>query len=98
MLSVGLYVFVNRRRDRLKLLYWDNDGLAIWYKRLEIARFQLTPVDAVSSCVTLTGTQLALILGCIDLASVRQRKRYRRPACVIGGSQTPNRRSCGTRI
>ena len=35
VLSGGLYVFVNRRRDRLKLLYWDNDGLAIWHKKLE---------------------------------------------------------------
>jgi transposase len=76
----GLYMFVNRRRDRLKLLYWDNDGLAIWHKRLEAGRFQLPAVEAKSSCVTLTGTQLALILGGIDLASARQRKRYRRPA------------------
>lgn len=80
VLSGGLYVFVNRRRDRLKLLYWDNDGLAIWHKRLESGRFQIPPVDAESSCVTLTAMQLALILGGIDLASVRQRKRYRRPA------------------
>lgn len=76
----GLYVFVNRRRDRLKLLYWDNDGLAIWHKRLESGRFQMPTVDAEGSCVRLTAMQLSLILGGIDLASVRQRKRYRRPA------------------
>lgn len=80
VLAGGLFVFVNRRRDRLKLLYWDNDGLAIWHKRLEAGRFQLPQIDAESTCVTLTGMQLALILGGIDLASVRQRKRYRRPA------------------
>ncbi len=80
VLAGGLYVFVNRRRDRVKLLYWDNDGLAIWHKRLEAGRFQLPVVEAESSCVTLTGMQLALILGGIDLASARQRKRYRRPA------------------
>jgi transposase len=83
VLSGGLFVFVNRRRDRLKLLYWDNDGLAIWHKRLEAGRFQLPAVEAGSpraNSVTLTGTQLALILGGIDLASARQRKRYRRPA------------------
>lgn len=80
VLSGGLYVFVNRRRDRLKLLYWDNDGLAIWHKRLESGRFQIPPIGAESSCVSLTAMQLALILGGIDLASVRQRKRYRRGA------------------
>jgi transposase len=80
VLSGGLFVFVNRRRDRLKLLYWDNDGLAIWHKRLEAGRFQLPAVEASVSSVTLTGTELALILGGIDLASARQRKRYRRPA------------------
>ena len=75
-----LFLFVNRRRDRLKILYWDRgDGLAIWYKRLEIGSFQLpaAPGDAVS--IEMTPTQLALILSGIDLRSARQRKRYQRP-------------------
>jgi transposase len=78
--SGHLFLFVNRRRDRLKILYWDRDGLAIWYKRLETpGRFQLPVVrnDAVS--VEMSSTQLALILSGIDLGSARQRKRYRRP-------------------
>ena len=78
--SGHLFLFVNRRRDRLKILYWDRgDGLAIWYKRLEIGSFQLpaAPRDAVS--IEMTPTQLALILSGIDLSSARQRKRYQRP-------------------
>jgi transposase len=71
VLAGGLYMFVNRRRDRVKLLYWDNDGLALWHKRLEAGRFQLPTLDSRRSCVTLTATQLALILGGIDLTSVR---------------------------
>jgi transposase len=78
--SGHLFLFVNRRRDRIKILYWDRDGLAIWYKRLESGSFQLPTArhDAVS--IEMTATQLALILSGIDLGSARQRKRYRRPA------------------
>jgi transposase len=79
--SGHLFLFVNRRRDRLKILYWDRgDGLAIWYKRLETGSFQLptTAHDALS--IEMTPTQLALILSGIDLRSARQRKRYQRPA------------------
>ena len=75
-----LFLFVNRTRDRLKILYWDRgDGLAIWYKRLKIGSFQLpaAPGDPVS--IEMTPTQLALILAGIDLRSARQRKQYQRP-------------------
>jgi transposase len=77
--SGHLFLFVNRRRDRLKILYWDRDGLAIWYKRLESGSFQLPVVapDAVS--IEMSPTQLTLILSGIDLGSARQRKRYQRP-------------------
>ena len=43
-LSGHLFLFVNRRRDKLKLLYWDGDGLAIWYRRLEQGTYQIPPV------------------------------------------------------
>jgi transposase len=78
--SGHLFLFVNRRRDRLKILYWDRDGLAIWYKRLESpGTFQLpaVPHDAVS--IEMTATQLSLILSGIDLRSARQRRRYQQP-------------------
>ena len=70
----------DRRRDRLKLLYWDEDGLAIWHKRLEAGTFELPRVAADTQSIRLTAAQLSLILRGIDLASVRVRKRYRRPA------------------
>ena len=45
-LAGGLFVFINRRRDRMKLLYWDGDGIAIWAKRLEAGTFQMPKVAA----------------------------------------------------
>jgi transposase len=76
----GLFVFVNKRRDRMKLLYWDGDGIAVWAKRLEAGSFQVPRVAADARSVTLSATELTLLLRGIDLSSVRQRKRYRRGA------------------
>lgn len=80
VLDGGLFVFVNRRRDRVKLLYWDGDGLCIWHKRLERGTVELPAAPPDATQVTLSGTELALLLGGIELASARRRKRYRRTA------------------
>ena len=82
-LSGALFVFRNRNRDRLKVLYWDKDGLAIWYKRLEKGSFQL-PTDMQSKeerpvSVEITVEELSMLLGGIDLANIRRRKRYQAP-------------------
>ena len=76
----GLFVFINKRRNLMKRLYWDADGIAIWAKRLERGTFEMPRVDARSSSVTLSATELTLLLRGIDLTSVRQRKRYRHTA------------------
>ena len=80
VLRGGLFVFVNRRRDRVKLLWWDEDGLVIFYKRLEAGTFETPTVDEDTQHVVLSPTQLGLLLGGIELASVRRRKRYRHTA------------------
>jgi len=78
--SGHLFLFVNRRRDRIKILYWDRDGLAIWYKRLETpGTFQIPTTATEAISIEMTPTQLSLILSGIDLRSARQRKRYQRP-------------------
>ena len=77
-LSGHLFVFRNRRGDRLKLLYWDEDGLAVWAKRLEQGTFQFPA--ATTTGVEIQATELAMILGGVDLNSAKRRPRYRRPA------------------
>ena len=82
-LSGHLFVFRNRNRDKLKILYWDTDGLAIWYKRLEQGTFQFPtdgkPQDELAAGVEITPSDLSLLLGGIDLRSVRKRKRFAAP-------------------
>lgn len=82
-LSGHLFVFRNRNRDKLKILYWDQDGLAIWYKRLEQGTFQF-PTDGktqeeVAAGVEISNSELSLLLGGIDLRTARRRKRYELP-------------------
>jgi transposase len=73
-LSGHLFLFLNRRRDRIKILYFDRDGLAIWYKRLEAGSFQMP--QATQDGVELQPAQLAMLLSGIDLRTARQRKRF----------------------
>ena len=75
-LSGDLFVFLNRRRDRVKVLLWEGDGLALFYKRLESGTFALP--EAEGDAVTLSSAQLAMLLGGLDWAKTRPRKRYAR--------------------
>ena len=77
-LSGHLFLFLNRRRDRIKILFWDHDGLAIFYKRLEVGCFQMPSLSGDEQSVELDYSQLAMLLGGIDLTTARRRKRYRR--------------------
>ena len=72
-LSGHLFVFINRSRDRMKILYWDRDGLCIWYKRLEAGVFELPTSDQQG--VELNYEQLSRLLGGLDLHSGRRRRR-----------------------
>ena len=47
--SGACFVFLNKRRDRMKVIYWDLDGLVIWYKRLEKGKFVQTNSEAMIS-------------------------------------------------
>ena len=77
-LSGHLFVFRNRRGDRLKILYWDRDGLAIWYKRLEVGTFVFPQTVDQKAGVEVQPAELTMLLDGVDLSSVRRQKRYRR--------------------
>lgn len=81
-LSGSLFLFVNKRANRVKLFYWDRDGYAIWMKRLESGSFEIPVCRSEDSpSVKLTASELTLILEGIELSSVRRRRRFElRPA------------------
>ncbi len=76
--SGHLFLFRSRGGDRLKILYWDRDGFALWYKRLEEGTFKLPKVEPQQRSVQLRASELAMMLDGIDLRSVKRNKRYRR--------------------
>ncbi len=84
--SGSLFVFINRRRDRIKILYWGQTGFCIWYQQLEKGTYQVPNQESLDEqdSLEVTRSQLSLILDGIDLSSARQRPRFelrREPLC-----------------
>jgi transposase len=77
-LSGDLYVFKNRTGDKLKILAWMGDGFALYLRRLESGTFAFPTAGDAS--VLVTPTQLAMILGGLDPANARERRRYKSSA------------------
>ena len=73
-----LFVFANRRRDRVKILYWDRDGFAVWAKRLEEGTYAMPFEGDEEKRREITAQELGAILSGIDLSQARRRKRYQR--------------------
>ena len=74
-LSGSVFIFVNRRKDRMKLLVWETDGFVMYYKLLEMGTFQLPEKQANNG--EISWQQLMLILEGVELSSVKKRKRYK---------------------
>ena len=80
-----LFVFIGRRLDRVKILFWDNGGFVLYYKRLEKGRFQMPRVDERTKSVSLEAAQLTMLLGGFDL-NVSRLKRWKPPQRAIDKS------------
>jgi transposase len=75
----GLFMFLNQRRNRIKLMYWDRDGIAIWQKRLERGCFQRPLRSTDGKHLVVEPAELQWILTGIELSSIKMRKRYVTP-------------------
>jgi transposase len=73
-----LFVFSNRRRDRVKILWWDYDGFAVWAKRLEEGTYAMPFSDGGEVRREISAQELGALLSGIDLSQAKHRKRYQR--------------------
>jgi transposase len=76
LLEGHLFLFLNKRRDRIKALWWDRDGLALFYKRLERGTFEMPRAGGDAPQIELDATELTMLLGGVSLTSVKRRKRF----------------------
>ena len=74
-LSGAVFIFFNKKHNQVKLLLWEGDGFAMYYKRLEQGTYEV-PADNDNTILSISSQQLQLILHGISLKSVRRRKRY----------------------
>jgi transposase len=73
-----LFVFGNRRRDRIKILCWDRDGFAVWAKRLQEGTYAMPFGDTTEKSREITAAEPGVILSGIDLSAAKRRKRFGR--------------------
>jgi len=72
----NLFVFLSRRRDKMKILYFDRTGFALWYKRLEKEKFQW-PRKMAESVITLSSEKMSMLLEGIDVWKMRPHETLR---------------------
>jgi transposase len=77
--SGHLFVFLSRRRDRVKVLFWDKGGFVLYYKRLERGRFRLPPITAQTTSLELESSQLTMLLDGLDWRQIRLPSRWLPP-------------------
>ncbi len=71
-----LFAFVGRRGDRCKILFFDRGGFVLYYKRLERGRFRVPKVTTDAQSVTMTATELAMLLDGIDVGRVAKPRHW----------------------
>jgi transposase len=78
--SGHLFVFLSKRRDRVKILGWDRGGFVLWYKRLERGTFRLPIIPKDADTLQIDAGQLAMLIDGVDLKHVRRNRVWQPPA------------------
>lgn len=77
VLSGAVFIFMNKKRNQIKLLLWEGDGFSLYYKRLEKGTFEMPNAKKNASSITVTAQQLQFILQGVSLGKIQFRKRYK---------------------
>jgi transposase len=75
-MSGEVFIFINRRRDKIKLLRWEPGGFILYYKRLESGTLELPPVDKDTLSCEMTWSQLMMMIEGIPYQNIKKRKRF----------------------
>jgi len=73
-----VFIFINKSRDKIKLLHWQGSGYLLYYKRLEKGTFELPRYDASIGSISLSYTQMVMIIDGLSIKNLHRRKRYTR--------------------
>lgn len=79
VVSTTVFVFVNKRRDKIKLLHWVGGGYLLYYKRLEQGTFELPNYDIEKGMIQLSYTQMVMLIDGISIVNIKREKRYSSP-------------------
>jgi len=71
-----VFIFINKSRDKIKLLHWQGSGYILWYKRLEKGTFELPLYDASVGSITLSYAQMVMIMDGLSIRNLQKRIRY----------------------
>ena len=75
-LGGDVFIFINRRRDKIKLLHWQGISFTLYYKRLEEGTFELSSYDPEVGSIVLSYTQIVMLVDGLSIKNIAKRKRY----------------------
>lgn len=81
-LNGDAYIFINKRRNRLKLLLWEYGGFVLYYKRLEKGTFELPAIEPEANSIQLSWEEWVMLISGIELRSVKRRPRFQLAASL----------------
>lgn len=72
----SVYIFINKPRNKIKLLHWQSGGFVLYYKRLERGTFELPNYDNLVGSLEVNYSQMVMILDGLSIKNIRKRKRF----------------------